>query len=279
MKPHRAAAFAPALVLSGAFVLSACDGFVIGTGLGIGRISGHEQAQVAGLTDSGIETAKERLDIVYWHTSHGSQITDGLAGMDEFYGGTGLYAVGGADAPPGSLRYDDRYETDLGDGDWDAITRAWLDGHPRVNVVMWSWCGQVSDSDEDGIADYLARMSALEEEYPGVRFVYMTGHADGTGEEGNLHARNLQIREYCERDRKFLFDFYDIECYDPDGVYYGDRHVDDACGYDGGNWALDWQEAHPGEWWECGSAHSQPLNANQKAKAAWHLFVSLARSL
>jgi hypothetical protein len=264
-----------------AVLLSSCDGtgFVIGTGIGYGKVADHEASALDEPSSRDIEEAKDVLSIAYWHTSHGSQIVDGLSTMDEYMGGTGLYAVGDADAPDGYLRLDDRGGPDLGEGQWDAITREWLDGHPGVNVIMWSWCGQVSGSDEAAIDDYLARMTALEEEYRDVRFVYMTGHADGSGEEGNLHQRNSQIREYCEANGKFLFDFYDIECYDPDGRYYGDRHVTDGCDYDGGNWAIEWQNANPGAWWECGSAHSQPLNANMKARAAWRLFVSIAKTL
>jgi hypothetical protein len=206
-----------------------------------------------------------------------------MAAMDEFYGGSGLYAVGGADAPAGSLRLDDHYECDLGNPNggpvWHERTSAWLDAHPAVNVVVWSWCGQVSGMDEAGIADYLSRMDGLELAYPAVRFVYMTGHSDGSGLSGNLHARNGQIRDYCEANGKFLYDFYDIECYDPDGAYFGDKNVDDGCNYEGGNWAQEWQDAHPELWWDCGSAHSLPLNANQKAKAAWSLWAALADSL
>lgn len=266
-----------------ALLLASCPGWTIGTGAGPnggGRIIDHRSATVEGLSSAAVNNAKEKLRIVYWHTSHGSQISSGMEGMDAFYGGTGLYAVGGADAPAGSLRYDDRYETDLGaDPDWDNRTRAYLRENTGTNVVLWSWCGQVSGADEAYIADYLQKMSALEGEFPDVRFVYMTGHSDGSGLSGNLHARDQQIRAYCEANGKFLFDFYDIECYDPDGTYFGDRNVDDGCNYDGGNWAREWQDAHPGQWWDCGSAHSEPLNANLKAKAAWRLWVALAATL
>ena len=67
-----------------------------------------------------------------------------------------------------------------------------------MNVVMWSWCGQVSSAPAN-IKTYLSLMSRLEEDYPDVRFVYMTGHTDGTGLTGNLHVRNQQIRDYCKR--------------------------------------------------------------------------------
>lgn len=128
---------------------------------------------------------------------------------------------------------------------------------------------------------YLDPMAALEAKYPGVVFVYMTGHADGTGLEGTLHKNNQQIRSWCVENNKWLFDFYDIECYDPDGNYYGDKSVDDECNYtDGstsGNWATDWQDANPGKWYDCYSAHSKAINANLKAYAAWQLFSAIAK--
>jgi hypothetical protein len=261
---------------------SSC-GFVIGTQVE-DTVIDHSSATVRGLSAIEVAAVKDKLNIVYWHTSHGSQLSTGMAGMDAFYGGTGLYAVGGADAPAGSLRYDDHYECDLGNnGDdgvpWDTRTRAWLAAHRTVNVVVWSWCGQVSDATEESINDYLSRMSALETSFPHVRFVYMTGHADGSGVSGNLYIRDKQIRDYCRANQKFLFDFYDLDSHDPEGNDYSSRNVADSCAYEGGNWAVEWQNGHPGEWWQCESAHSEPLNANQKAKAAWQLWVAIARTL
>jgi hypothetical protein len=106
----------------------------------------------------------------------------------------------------------------------------------------------------------------------------MTGHADGSGLEGNLHLRNQQIRDYCVANDKVLYDFYDIECYDPDGTYFGDQYVDDGCNYTGGNWAIEWQNSHVEgvDWYSCGAAHTQPLNANQKAYACWWLWATLS---
>ena len=91
-------------------------------------------------------------------------------------------------------------------------------------------------------------MSGLEADYPDVHFVYMTGHTDGSGLAGTLHIRNQQIRDYCAANAKILYDFEDIESYDPDGNYFGDRYVTDDCDYDGGsrNWATEWQNSHEG---------------------------------
>jgi hypothetical protein len=145
-------------------------------------------------------------------------------------------------------------------------------------------------SEPSSIQLYLDLMSGLEEDHPNVRFVYMTGHVaegqewgEGTDWAHQHYMRAKQIRDFCAANDKILYDFADIESWDPDGNWYGDKLVDDACNYDSNgdgttdrNWAVDWQNAHPGEWYNCDSAHSQPLNANLKAYAAWHLWARLA---
>jgi hypothetical protein len=271
-----------------------CGDLAVGTRARGGKIVDHLSAKVDGITDARTAAARSKLRIVYWHTSHGSQLTTGLTGMDAFYGDTGRFVYNGLNGP----FFDDRYSeesVDLGNPGRTAFiqrTRDYLSSNPGINVVMWSWCGQ-ADTSAANIDIYLNGMSALEADYPEVAFVYMTGHANGTGLSGNLHQRDQQIRDYCAANGKWLYDFYDIECYDPDGTYFGNKRVSDACNYDydndgttegdesgpsgdDRNWAQDWQVAHPGEWWSCSSAHSQPLNANQKAKAAWQLWCAIA---
>jgi hypothetical protein len=111
----------------------------------------------------------------------------------------------------------------------------------------------------------------------------MTGHLDGTGVEGNLHRRNEQIRAFCRADDKLLFDFADIESYDPDGAFYLDRGANDNCDYrEGGatrNWAQGWCERNPGACSTCSCAHSQSLNCDRKARAFWRLLARMAETL
>ncbi|UYP47463.1 hypothetical protein NEF87_003748 [Candidatus Lokiarchaeum ossiferum] len=255
-----------------------------------------DQVRLDLIADVDIINAKNSLHIAYGHTSHGSQVTEGMAPLSAFKeanGGTeGLYDW--HDGPEtGSLDLDDYFMSgDLGhNGDlaWATSTRTYLDNSANsdVNVVMWSWCGGVSDNTEEGINIYLNEMNTLESEYPDVQFVYMTGHASssGTGELGNTHIRNQQIRDYCVTNNKILFDFYDIECYNPSGDYFGNKNVTDACSYDSdengsldGNWATEWQEQHTEDvdWYSCGAAHSVALNANMKAYAAWWMFAVIA---
>jgi hypothetical protein len=246
----------------------------------------HTSTNLSLVPEPAIEHAKTSLHIVYGHTSHGSQITDGMTGLSQFLAapyGRSLYSWnrGGTDGAL-DLR-DSAISGDLGNPDrrsWADRTRTYLNTHRDINVVMWSWCGQVSTAKESHINTYLSLMNQLESEYPEVKFVYMTGHLDGTGLSGNLNRRNEQIRKYCHENNKILYDFADIESYDPDGNSYLAKGADDGCNYNGGlnNWAIDWQNSHHKgiDWFECSSAHTEPLNANRKAYAAWWLWARLA---
>ncbi len=197
-------------------------------------------------------------DIYYVHTSHGSQIM------------TGIYMVYDEDdsyLPP------DFYEvgSDLGhygDTSWAPGTRVYLNANPECNMAMFSWCGGVSDNTEEGINAYLSKMEELEAAYPLVKFIYMTGHLDGSGPSGNLYIRNNQIRAYCASHDKTLFDFADIESYDPDGNYYPDES--DYC-----QWCYDWCQTHSCP--DCGDcAHSHCFNCYQKGKAWWWMMARLS---
>ena len=237
-----------------------------------------------------INEAKQTLHIAYGHTSHGSQLTTGMAGLVTWKGNDYAFNTGGTGGALDLRDYNGNFgglgvASDLGNPNrtaWENATRTYLDQNPTINVIIWSWCGQV-DGTEAEIQHYIDLMEGLEDAYPEVTFVYMTGHTDGAPLTGNVPTRNKQIRDYCVANKKVLFDFADIESYDPDGDYFGDKLVNDACDYDSNgdgtrdsNWAVIWQNAHPGEWYNCESAHSQPLNANLKAYAAWHLWARLA---
>ncbi len=235
-----------------------------------------------------IEKAKKDLHIVYGHTSHGSQIISGLLGLTEFKKSPYIYKKG---SPEDSLDLRDNpfgAKLDLGSPNnkaWAQKTREYLEKNKNINVVMWSWCGQLSKASTGYVKTYLNLMQELEKQYPKVTFVYMTGHLDGTGEKKTLAKNNKQIREFCINNNKVLYDFADIESYNPDGVYFGDKYANDACGYDSDgdrkpdkNWAKEWQDTHKVgvDWYEATAAHSQPVNANMKAYAAWWLMARIA---
>ena len=234
-----------------------------------------------------IEAAKSDLRISYGHTSRGSQLITGINAISGFQGApfTFAYASGYS---PGIFMNDYVPSGDLGNPDrttWAQRTRDFLNragGNDR-NVVMWSWCGQV-DGTQAEIQTYLDLMDALEDDFPGVTFVYMTGHLNGTGEAGNVNQRNEQIRAWARNHGKVLFDFADIESFDPDGLTnYMALYANDNCDYQGGhNWAAEWIAANPASdlaqtAGQCGScAHSQTLNCVLKGGAFWWLMARLA---
>ncbi len=254
----------------------------------------HGCVDISQIPEEAILQAKAKLHIAYAHTSHGSQITTGMTGLVAFAdgGGKGLslpegifgWNNGGLD---GALDLHDRaMPQDVGYyPQWFDSTLAYLEDpeNADVNVILWSWCGQV-DSKYYGnrlFTEYIEPMEQLEQMYPHVTFVFMTGHVDHF-DDANNKAANQIIRDYCEANNKVLYDFADIESHDPDGVYFafpGDdcRYYASRTGALLGNWAQERQDSHEldVDWYDCSSAHSEPLNANLKAYAAWWLLARL----
>lgn len=256
-------------------------------------VADHTHTGLSLIPQSAIEQAKSTLRVFYAHTSHGSQPVTGMQVLMDDDSNNSLYDfTSDGSVVAGMLSLDDHYADlgDLGSSDWDELTRGYLDsaeGSDR-NVVVWSWCGQVSDSTPDSIDAYLGDMRQLETDYPGVTFVYMTGHLDGTGMDGNLNQMNERIRDYVRVNDKVLFDFADIESYDPDAEEFLSLFATDGCYYDAdgdgnpwndtANWAVAWCDAHPGDarCISCDCAHSEALNCNLKARAFWWMLARIA---
>lgn len=245
------------------------------------------------IPEANINIVKQKLQIAYGHTSHGSQITTGMNGLNAFANAGNLSTTYSQDlfhfnssGTDEALAY---LEGVLG-GDvgyypaWVNETQTFIDNdtYNDYNVIMWSWCGQASSRTEQTMIDtYLKLMSDFETANPEITFIYMTGHLDGTGVDGNLNQRNEQIRKHCHDNDSWLFDFADIESYDPDGNYYLDKNGNDACSYSDGNWATAWQNNHTEniDWYDCGGAHTESINSNMKAYATWWLFVQIAKDI
>jgi len=239
----------------------------------------HTCTDISQVPEYWVTQGKELFRISYGHTSHGSQIVTGMNIVNNLYGSLYDFNYSGS---AGVLSFHD-YEPsgDLGNPDrttWAQRTRDLLNapGNDR-NLIMWSWCGQ-ADTTPENIQIYLDLMSGLEADYPDVTFIYMTGHLNGTGEAGDLHQRNNQIRSHVISNNGVLFDFADIESYDPEGSYFLDRGADDGCNYSGGNWADQWCDANPGHdlCTTCSCAHSKPLNCNLKGRAFWWMMARLS---
>ena len=159
---------------------------------------------------------------------------------------------------------------------WDSdefldTARDLLDDAPQATAFMWSWCGEMSDEDTP-VGRYLEMMVQLEEEYPTVRFVYMTGHTDG--ENATLARNNDLVRQHVLQRGGVLYDFADIESCDPDGRCY--PAPDDSC-----SWCDDWCANHPDQCQHLPSnddecQHSHGFNCVVKARALWWLSARLS---
>ncbi len=275
----------------------------------VGQVIDHQCTDLASIPTAAITTAKSNLHIVYQHTSHGSQLITGMHALAQFPAFQTSYAWDDSGATAEALDLDDfgipadvadlsqgDYDDANGDTPWANGTRALLDNpaNSHVNVVVWSWCS-INDHDAQRYLDNMERLIA---EYPQVTFVFMTGHAEGQGEDltvNSVHYNNEKIRAHCLAHDRWLFDFADIEAHNPDGVYFWDRVMMDNLDYTDGNWAVEWTEAHPDSeltrlttgtgvagYDGCqGCAHSDSppaanLNCVLKARAAWWLWARIA---
>ena len=228
--------------------------------------------------------AAKKLAIYYGGTSHGSQIIYGAQALQQV---SPAHKVAVAKwslpkqetAPALKVNYFAGMEPN---GYWS--TQRGLDmtkvaaRSGLYNHSMFSWCGEMGAYTPQTVQRYLDTLNALEAEFPGMRFIYMTGHAAymdrWTG--GELLRNNEMVRKYVKANNKVLFDFHDIDTHDPAGKEH--PNATDAC-----TWCPSWCKAHPGDctnldypstYPDC--AHSHPLNCRMKAKAFWWLMARLA---
>jgi hypothetical protein len=273
------------LILLGAMIIG-CAGAPVRTvdNTYLGKesiVADHTCTDIDQIPEHWIDVAKANFGISYGHTSHGSQIISGMKALEEK---DAFYSFSSYPSKRHLTIFDREPRGDLGNPDrktWYFRTKELLDhGWGDTNIIIWSWCGQVSSATQRDIETYLELMDELEKAYPEVVFIYMTGHLDGTGARGNLNVRNNQIRDFCRRNNKVLYDFADIESFDPDGRYFLNLNANDGCEYiENGlekNWAAAWCESNPGKCTPYSCAHSMSLNCDMKARAFWWLMARLA---
>ncbi|PIE56259.1 MAG: hypothetical protein CSA34_05080 [Desulfobulbus propionicus] len=285
---------------------------------------GHQATDLDDIPAEWLAAAKSQLHIAYQHTSHGSQLITGMNALKDFPTFGDTYAwIDSSQGNTEVLSIDDHGipgAPDLSQGDvltppnniakWAQATYDFLQNpaNAHVNVIMWSWCniaGHDIDLYLDSMEWLIARFGQGGTEpraaITPVQFVFMTAHANGGGENDSSDAPNNQIRQHCLTADRILFDFADIENYDPDNNYFLDKLLQDDLDYDSdnsgsvdANWAQEYLQRHPGEeltlltkgsngYSGCDHcAHSDGpnndarLNCVLKGRAAWHLFARLA---
>jgi hypothetical protein len=263
-----------------------------------------------------INKARTELVIAYQHTSHGTHVSRGVFGLQDYKPGDdqlfGVSAAAQADllefrdyaledyAPPGVTGIDLSVDEEA----FIQTTRNYLDApeNATVNVVMWSWC-DIAGHNVSG--NYLPGMTELISEYgPGgskigtgegqreqaVTFIYMTGHANKDANTGSLNPKEQAetIIGHCNANQQYCLDYYSIDTHDMDDNYYEDAGDDGDSDSYGGNFYHDWQDSHtlgehyfenkqsPGGNVMFGEHNSQHITGNRKAYAFWWILARMA---
>ena len=293
---------------------------------GKGFVVGHRNTNLNLIPNRWLNAAKANIHAAYNHTSHGSQLITGLNALAKFPAfGTRYSWSDDSKGTQSALSLDDhgmhgindlsngdRDNNNNGYADWADVTYSFLKSpdNNHINVIMWSWCNIGSHDIELYLKSMEWLISLFGEggtdpraaEHP-VKFVFMTGHANGQGENDSSDSRNRLIRAHVAKYGRILFDFADIENYDPDDNYFLDKMLKDDLSYDSNgdhhrdaNWAVEYIARHPNNelsqlttgnnvsnYSGAGScAHSNGpnnlarLNCVLKGRASWYLFARLA---
>lgn len=248
-----------------------------------------------------IDKARKELKVVYWHTSHGTHVSYGLFGLQKYKSGDDeLFGITNNNPVENKLEFYDIYGDDLSrnDGAIKAKTENYLDKHPNINVVMWSWC----DIANHNINKYLEEMQQLIKEYgkggskikplgereKPVSFIFFTGHANGGSNwrDGNAGPSAKLITDFCKQNNQYCIDYFSIDTHDMDGKYYKNANDDGVSG-NNKSYYKDWQKSHTKgkHWYEnrrttdlksiLPSHNSHHIIGNRKAYAAWWVFARL----
>jgi len=238
----------------------------------------HESTELSAIPADWIDAVQLQAKWHYAHTSHGGQLLTGLnliEASDTTYG----VDVGDSFLPTTSdvlcvfngqtsetyITPELYWATASGMND----TRGVLSSNPSLNISMWSFCTQLESATADYVAAYLDSMESLEQEFPDVTFIYMTGNAQATGSSGfNRYLRNEQIREFCMTHNKVLYDFADLDAWwlnDTTGVWeYSTYSYND----------IDVPVEHP-HFNGSESGHTTLESCTQKGRAVWWMLAKI----
>jgi hypothetical protein len=288
-------------------------------------IVNHSHTNITAIPVSCINKVKSDLHIAYSHTSHGSQVYTGLQALEQY---NSLYAID-TNGVSGQLHFEDYYYNgfaisgacyDLSNCDNGAAgllgpTRTFLNEArgQDINVILWSWCAIGTHN----IPFYLEKMQTIMNEYENgnashpipVKFVFITGHAEfgGVGDPADYantiirnFVNNQSANAFCKLHQCILFDFSDMENYDPDNIYYLNKRLEDGLQYDciapytSGTKTCTWSDEYLAKYPnslsanlvnnyigtcahspEDGESPTCKLNCALKGQAAWYMFARM----
>jgi uncharacterized protein (TIGR03437 family) len=257
------------------FVLLAVPAVVPGQTI----IIDHTSTDLSKIPDYWIERARE-LTLYYGFTSHGSQIVSGLEALKKQNSRYNYAILRNSNrfvlpTATGALRITGGTPEDYVTPDlfWDSVAgRANTQAAASTGLftnAAWAWCGQQSSNSVSEVNEYLSVMNGFEQANPSMRFILFTGHTDGGST--TLTRNNNLVRDYARANGKVLFDFADIESWDPAGNNY--PKTSDDCA-----WCTVWCTEHPSDCAVLPSscAHSHGFNCVLKARAFWWMMARLA---
>jgi hypothetical protein len=281
-------------------------------------IAGYQVAtenMLRSIPEEYINAARNNLHIAYQHTSHGTHVSYGLYGLQDYKDGDDVL-FGVSDNESGKLDFRDYALSSYAEEGVDAsdlsrdetafiqATRNYLDDpdNAEINVVIWSWC---SISGHNVTENYLPGMQQLISEYAQggskigtgegqrvnpVTFIFMTGHAEGSSNSGERQPKNQAdtIIGYCNAHGYLCLDYFGIDTHDMDGTYWNDADDNGNSASYGGNFYQDWQDentegdgyffnkTYPGGDVSYGEHNTQHITANRKAYAMWYILARIA---
>ncbi len=254
----------------------------VDTGNG-GFIADHltaKESVLRSIPEQYINTARNTLHVAYQHTSHGTHVSRGLFGLQQYKtGDETLFAItGNGIKVEGKLDFNDcyvgsndisSYNSNADASDLSRNETAFIDAtrnflndsdNSDVNVIMWSWCDIAG---HDVSANYLPGMKTLISEYSEggsnsrasttpVTFIFMTGHANANANIGDGKPGNQAdlITEFCIENNQYCLDYYGIDTHDMNDVYWLDAGDNGQSVSYGTNFYQAWQDSHrEGEDW------------------------------
>lgn len=289
------------------------DGSVV-AGPYIANYAAAKEGVLRSIPKQYIDSARNLLHVAYQHTSHGTHVTYGLFGLQDYKSGDSeLFGITNYNPTANKLDFYDYALGGYAESGVDAsdlsrnetafiqATRNFLDdpANAQINVIMWSWCSINGHNVSD---NYLAGMQMLINEYGKngskigtgagkrvnpVYFVFMTGHAEGNNIGEGLPKNQADlITNFCNQNHQLCLDYYSIDTHDMSDNYWDDTDDNGASTKYGGNFYEQWENSHSeGEYWypnkstdgsiTYGEHNTQHITANRKAYAMWWILARI----